>query len=98
MSDIYSLLFEDQQAVTPSDTVNDPNGPFAGLHIGGSGTVRIINGRGRDVTIVGCQAGTIYPYPVVRVFTTTTTATSILGLSAPAYRAPMNPGLGSVLP
>lgn len=98
MSSIYAITYEDQAAATPSDTVADPLGPFAGFYVGGSGTVRFINGRGHDVTLTGCQAGTIYPFPVIRVFTSTTTATGIMGLSAAAYRAPMNPGLGSVLP
>ena len=98
MSDIYALTYEDQVAVTASDTVADPNGPFAGFYVGGSGTVRFLNARNRDVTLTGCQAGTIYPFPFIRVFSSTTSATGIMGLSAPAYRAPLNPGLGVVQP
>ena len=42
MSSILAVTYSKAFAVTASDTVNDPHGPFAGLYIGGAGNVQLI--------------------------------------------------------
>lgn len=65
-------------AVTPSNTVNFTN-PTRGLYVGGTGDVVAIVG-GSPVTFVAVPAGTVLPIVATRVNSTSTTATSIVGL------------------
>lgn len=73
-------------AVTPSDTVNIPSlmgGEFNNgcvLYIGGAGNVRVLTAGQDDVTFTGVNAGTFLPVQVIRVYSTSTTATTILAL------------------
>jgi hypothetical protein len=101
MSSIQAITYEDALAVTLSDTTADPalgGGQFAGFYVGGSGTVKFQSVRGTTVTLVGAQAGTIYPFACTRIWSTGTTATSILGLVALPYKPMATAGLGVVLP
>jgi hypothetical protein len=68
--------------VTKSDTVNDTAGPFRGIMIGGVGIVKITTVDGDDVELPSglLAVSTIYPIHVMRVWSTTTTATDIYGL------------------
>ncbi len=66
-------------AVTPSDTVNLAE-PTRGLYVGVSGIVRAILADGDEVILVGLAAGVVHPLRVLRVYATTTTATSIVAL------------------
>tara|TARA_R100001510_G_scaffold57524_1_gene65962 strand:+ start:46 stop:549 length:504 start_codon:yes stop_codon:yes gene_type:complete len=50
------------------------------LYIGGAGNIRVTTAGGDDVIFVGIQAGTFFPVQVVKVFNTSTTATSIMAL------------------
>lgn len=70
----------DAKAVTPSDTIDLPDGPSRALYIGGSGNVSIITGGGSVATFVGLTAGQMLPIEVVRVRATGTTATSLLAI------------------
>jgi hypothetical protein len=75
-------------AVTPSDTVDIPsvstqdgsgnNGCV--LYIGGDGDVKVTTAGGDTVTFVGLIAGSFVPVQVLRVWSTDTTATSIVAL------------------
>lgn len=76
-------------AVTPSDstdltlsgatiTAGTNNGPA--LYIGGAGDVKVTMYGGQTVTFVGVPAGSFLPIQVKRVWSTGTTATSILAL------------------
>ena len=73
-------------AVTPSniDTIKDPmGGEFNNgcvLYIGGAGNVRVLTAGQDDVTFTGVNAGTFLPVQVIRVYSTNTTATTILAL------------------
>ena len=72
-------------AVTPSDTVNIPSvtgGVNNGcvLYVGGTGTLKVTTIGGDDVTFTGVPAGTFIPVHVVRVWSTGTSATSIVAL------------------
>ena len=68
-----------QVAITPSDTtIYDP--PLKALWIGGAGNVA--TGAGDDtaaVTLAGANAGQIIPGFFIKVMSTNTTATSIVG-------------------
>lgn len=59
----------------PSDS-EDLASKADGLHVNGSGNVKIKTGTGRTTTLY-CLAGVPYPYEVTRVYDTGTTATGI---------------------
>jgi len=67
-------------AITPSDTVNLTRGITRGLYVGVSGDVKVDLANGDTVTFVSLIGGIIHPLRVIRVYTTDTTATSILGV------------------
>lgn len=100
MSDINSISYQGSAAVTKSDTVADPAGPFAGFTVSASGTVSVALLDGSTLAFGGATftAGpTSYPYSIKRVNATNTTAT-VVGLYALPIKAPLNPGAGTVLP
>lgn len=66
-------------SITPSDTVNLTK-PIRALYVGVSGNVKIIDMTGATITLVGLAAGIFHPVCAVRIFTTDTTATSIVGV------------------
>ena len=68
-------------AVAITTANSDLAHPVRSLYVGGAGNVRVTTVNGQDVTFVGVQAGTILPISVKRVWSTSTTATSIVGLS-----------------
>lgn len=70
----------DAVAVTPSDSVNFTTGPSRALYVGGAGTVVLVTAKGNIVTFVGVLAGSILPIQVLRVNSTSTTATSMVAL------------------
>ena len=88
MSKHTTIIYDDGVAVTASDTVNDPKGPFAGFHTGSGGTVRVITLRGRDLTLGSLPAGVVYPLGILRVFVATTSATGVLGMYEAGYKGP----------
>lgn len=72
-------------AVTPSDTVNIPaitGGTNNGcvLYVGGAGNLKVLTVGGDEVTLVAVPAGSFIPVHVLRVFSTGTTASSIVAL------------------
>lgn len=70
---------EDAHVVVPADASDIA--PFATrLWIGGAGNIKVNTLAGSTVTIVGIPAGTLLPLTVTRVFSTGTTATSIVAL------------------
>lgn len=66
-------------AVTPHDT-NNLAIPTRGLYVGVSGNVKVDMIDGSTLTFVGLAAGIIHPLAVRRVYSTGTTATSIVGV------------------
>jgi hypothetical protein len=68
----------DASSVTPSDSADIL--PTRGLYIGGAGDVKVDMALGNTVTFVGLLAGSILPVQVKRVYSTDTTATSIVAL------------------
>ncbi len=71
-------------AVTVSDSVADPNGPFRGLWVGAAGNVKVTTRGGSTFTLVGVAAGTLLPIAVSRVWSIGTSVatpnTNIVGL------------------
>ena len=88
-SDIKAVTYESAIAVTASDTTDDPNGPFAGLYVGGqtgAQTLKVTTLRGTTVTFASPALGTVIPIAVRRVWSTGTTVTNVLGLLAVPYK------------
>lgn len=64
-----------------SITPNDSGSIYASsLYIGTGGDVRVLTESEDDVTFEGVAGGTVLPVRVKRVYSTSTTATGILGL------------------
>lgn len=87
-SDIKAITFESASPVTVSDGTNDPNGPFAGIFTGSGGTIKLTTVRGETATFVSLAAGVILPVATLRVWSSTTTATSVLGMIALPWKGP----------
>ena len=68
MSNILAITYDDALAATPSDTVADPAGPFAGLLVTATGTLKFRTIRGHDVTLSTTTVGQILPIACVRVW------------------------------
>ena len=72
-------------AVTPSDTINIPSingGTNNGcvLYVGGGGNLKVTTIGGDDVVFSNIQDGAFIPVHVLKVWSTGTTATSIVAL------------------
>jgi hypothetical protein len=67
-------------AVTPSDSVNLPDGVCRGLWIGGSGDVVVDTMASSNVKLSGANAGQIIPVAAIRVRSTGTTASLIVAM------------------
>lgn len=66
-------------SITPNDGA-DLATPTRGLYVGASGDVRVTMVGGQTLTFVGLAAGVVHPLRVKRVFATSTTASSIIGV------------------
>lgn len=67
-------------AITPSDATDLTNGT-RGLYVGVTGNVKVdMLGGDTAITFVGLAAGVVHPLRVSRVYSTGTTATSIVGV------------------
>jgi hypothetical protein len=66
-------------AITKSDTVNFTN-YCRGIYVGGAGDVVVVTPAGNAITFVGVLAGSVLPVQAKRVNSTSTTATSMVGL------------------
>ena len=66
-------------AITSNDSTDLTVYPRA-IYVGGAGNVKVTTLGGDTVTLNGAVAGSILPVRVVRVFSTGTTATNLIGL------------------
>ena len=66
-------------AITGNDSTDLTVFPRA-IYVGGAGNVKVTTLGGDTVTLNGAVAGSILPVRVVRVFSTGTTATNLIGL------------------
>lgn len=69
---------ERASSVTPNDSTNFE--PTRGIYAGASGDLHVLMANGDEATFVGLAAGVVHPLSVVRVYSTSTTATGILAL------------------
>jgi hypothetical protein len=95
-SDIKAVTYEQAFAVTQSDTVADPSGPFAGLFTAAGGTIKITTINGQTVTLNSVAAGIILPIAIQRVWSTTTNVSNLIGLCSLPYKQTLNPGTGDI--
>lgn len=65
-------------SVTPSDTGRIR---ATALYVGGGGNLHVLMEDESEVTFIGVPAGSILPIRVLRVFSTSTSATDIIGLT-----------------
>lgn len=83
--DLRSLQAEDAApgvgafAITPSDSVDFTKVPRA-IYVGVTGNVVMVNMDNTTVTWVGCPAGLIIPCVARRINSTSTTASSLVGI------------------
>lgn len=68
----------DAIAITPADADLSVN--VRALYVGGAGNVRVKTWAGTTLTFTGVPAGSILPVRCQQVLSTSTTATSIVGL------------------
>ena len=66
-------------AITPHDSTDFTN-YTRGIYVGGAGNIVIVTPSGDAITLVGAAAGSIIPVQAKRVNSTSTTATSLVGL------------------
>lgn len=66
-------------SITPADS--DLSSSVRALYVGTGGNVRVTTVNGDDVVFYNAASGTILPVSVKRVWSSTTTASNILGLS-----------------
>jgi hypothetical protein len=78
-SDYASAPAQDAYAITTSDSVNFSS-PFRSIYVGGSGNIVVVTPSGTAITFNGALAGTVIPVAGLRVNTTSTTATNLVGL------------------
>ena len=79
---LWASTYDYASAVTPSDSTDDPAGPFAGLYVSTSGNVVLYNRNGvpsAQPLTLAVIAGQYIRWPVRRVGSTGTTAT-VFGL------------------
>lgn len=70
---------EHAAAITPHDT-NVLTNVTRGVYVGGSGNLKVTMIGGETVTFVGLAAGVIHPIAAQIIWSTGTTATSIIGV------------------
>ena len=67
-------------AVTPNDSTDLTGGVTRGLYVGVSGDVNVDMEDGETVLFTAMAAGIVHPLRVLRVRSTSTTATNIVAL------------------
>lgn len=86
---ISSSAFDAAVVATAADVLTvDPganssgNNGFAGIYTGSGGDITIVDGAGNIVKLTGTAAGIVLPIRFMRLRSTGTVATSVLGLIA----------------
>ena len=65
-------------AITPNNSADLAN--VAVVYVGGSGNVLVTTAQGDDVIFSNLLAGTVIPVQVMKVWSTSTTATNLIGI------------------
>lgn len=71
------LIGSDAAAITPNDTTYVD---LIGVFVGGAGNLVVTTASGNDVTFTGVPAGAQIALGIIRVKSTSTTATNIVGI------------------
>lgn len=79
MSDLQATTYSGAKAVTVADSGADPAGPFSGLLVTATGTVKFTTVGGDTVTLSSTSVGQVIPIATNLVWSTGTSAT-VLGL------------------
>jgi len=77
MGSIHGSVPSSMVTITPSDTVNNLN--LCGLYVGVGGTVKVTTSNGDVVSFVGVPTGKDILLNITQVWSTGTTATTMLG-------------------
>lgn len=77
---VQLVAWGDPFTITPSDTTNFSKNTSGGIYVGGAGDVVVILADGSTRTFSSAPAGAILPVVAVRVNSTNTTATDLIGL------------------
>lgn len=88
MAQHVTLAYDGAKAITKSDTINDPAGPFAAFYTGEGGDIKVTTIDGDAVTFKSTPAGVIVPVPILRIWSSVTAATTPLGLVEAGYHGP----------
>jgi hypothetical protein len=64
-------------AVSPSNSVDDPSGPFDAVLVAVAGNVSCLTSSGDTVAVTAAAAGAVIPVAIVRVNVTGTSATCV---------------------
>lgn len=67
-------------AVTPSDSIDLPNGPCTAIYVTAAGNVNVNLAGGGTAVLTSLSAGQIVHVPASRILSTSTTATGIHAL------------------
>jgi len=84
MGALLCRTYEDFATLTPSDTVDDPAGCMMGLLVTAAGTLKVRTRSGKDFSLPAVVVGQEIHVPVIRVWSTGTSAT-VLGLIGAPY-------------
>lgn len=77
-SPTFPMFPGDAAAITKSDSTNLAYPSV--VYVGGTGNVKVTTAQGSTVTFVGVPAGAVIPVQVIRVWSTDTTATSMVAI------------------
>jgi len=75
----FTVVKSDTTTFAPFDSSSSVQTTKA-LYVGGTGDVAVVMQGGQSVIFVNVQGGTILPISVIKVLSTNTSATSMLGL------------------
>jgi hypothetical protein len=76
-----SVVTPSNSADIPSVSAQDGSGNNGCvLYVGGAGNIRVTTAGGDDIIFYGLAAGTFVPVQVIKVWSTSTTATNIVAL------------------
>lgn len=86
MSNILAITYDGAVSPTQSDGTNDPAGPFAGFYTGSGGNIKVTTIKNQDVTFASAAAGVVMTVAILRVWSTGTVATGVLGMQALPFK------------
>jgi len=77
-SPTFPMFPGDAVVIVPSDSVNLATA--AVIYVGVGGNVKVTTAQGTAITFTGVVAGSVIPIQVIRVWSTGTTATNMVGI------------------